>query len=203
MKQFLFLAFIFTNLSLGMAQNKSLLLLDLGINYSSIFQSNIIRYDPYPIIGVNVGAVYERNIFSTVSATTGLYYTEKGFKTKSLKASIIEVETESKFSYVEIPYQLIYSIPFNSFSSIGISAGLYTSLLLNGKISHQSSNSLNPVGNDIPINNFDFGYTLGIRYQYSRFYTGFKISNGITDISSNTKNAVASFYIKFALRALN
>ncbi len=147
----------------------------LGYNLPTVTSASFTNQSIKTSKGYQIGFSYLDQIGNKFSARPGILYSTKGFKTK-----IGDEFSTTSFTYLEIPFDLVYTISTSENSAFNLHAGPYYGLMLNGKYKFQgettdidlSSGTLKR--GDLGLN---FGFTFDLNSVFIGFNYGLALSN--------------------------
>ena len=133
-----------------------------------------------------LGANYKVNLSESIGLRPGIQFSLKGSKLDFGGTDV----SESDFSYLEVPVDLVFTT-----GGISIHAGPYLGLLMSAKSD----------GVDVKddVKSTDFGLNLGLGYNFGKIGVGANYGLGLSNISQDeegtAKNKVISVYVTYTL----
>ena len=183
-----------------------------GVNLSNMtMRVGGTDFTPESLYGFQFGPVVDFSLNKHFDFNTGLIYSLKGYNLKNPNYSLLGnasfMNGMAKLSYMVIPLNFAYKIPFSSKSSFFVQAGPYVGLSMGGSV--KSNNYLVPL-QDIYQYGYlakaDYGIGAGAGLQFGHMiYTvnyeyGLRNLNAFqytSDITGSFRTASASFTITY------
>ena len=159
--------------------------IEAGLNLS-----NIKGDDPRKISGTSgivTGINGQYELFNFLSVGTGLYYSQKG-ATRSLFNKIQGIEN---YNYIEVPFNVFYTIPIPQSGKTSVFAGFYAAHLLSASVTPDNEGQSSAVNIDDMMRTSDYGMNFGVRQ-------GFNLSSGMINFGIKYSLGLASLDYKDA-----
>lgn len=177
-----------------------------GVNFSNLYIDNVKKEDVK--IGANAGLFAKFPIIRGISLQPELLYSNKGAKDKYANSSQGTGEYRFNLNYIESPLLMVFNITRN----LNFSTGWYAAYLVSANVKDVNNDGTITGVTNLKADNFnriDYGLvaglgvdiqyvTLGVRYNYGLRNVGLPGSLS-GDLTTNSKNSVATFFIGFAL----
>lgn len=151
---------------------------EVGMNLSSF--THVDRWSGTKV-GLNIGAMAEKPIFTSLSAKAGLFYTMKGAVGNNDGGFGGNLKTTFSPSYLEIPILASYRFAWNEEIRLQFDFGPYFAFGLHGKdvkkysgssIAHDSKTEIDLFGGEnAQLKRFDFGFRFGPQLVWKNKYT--------------------------------
>ena len=163
-----------------------------GLNISSLgdYEHTIGQYEDSELdskLGFHAGVFAQFPVSGNLGIETGLFYSQLGGKDKENDRNE-QYKIEANPSYLQIPVSVFYKFnvidEFKFYPSLGVYAGygLSGKLKMKGTVAGQDIDSkVDYFGNF--ANKLDFGATIGMNIQYSKFILGMHYDQGFTKVN--------------------
>jgi hypothetical protein len=176
-----------------------------GVNFSNLYVDNVQNENVK--IGVNAGFFAKIPIIRGISIQPELLYSNKGAKDKYSSVAQGSGEYRFNLNYIEVPLLMVFNLTRN----LSLSGGTYAAYLISANVKDINNNATITGATNLNTSNFnrfDYGLvgglnidiqsvTLGARYNYGLQSVG-QSGNLSGDLTKNSKNSVATFFIGFA-----
>jgi hypothetical protein len=167
-----------------------------GLNASSLgdYEHTIGLYQDSELdnkLGAYAGIFGQFMLSGNLGLETGLYYAQLGGKDRENdyeRGNLEQYKIEANPSYLQLPIALFYKFNLTENFKLYPSAGLYAGYGLTGDFKKTGTAD----GVDITskekyfkdfANKLDFGLTVGLNVQYSKFVLGFHYDRGLTRVN--------------------
>jgi len=175
-----------------------------GINLANMYVDDVD--DEKLKVGLNAGLFFKIPFTSFFAIQPEVLYSSKGSKLTYNNRIQGSGEYRYNLNYIEVPMLAV----FNLGPHFNIHAGPYAAFLASANIKNLHSNGdINSI-TDLKADNFnrlDYGLAGGVALEFSNFTLGARYNYGLKEIgksgnlsgelTQNSKNSVASFYVGF------
>ena len=142
-------------------------------------------------VGFKAGVEADLNIVRSLSVNTGVYYTQKGYKSEysDYRGSL---KTTDNVGYIEIPVLASYRVKLSDAAQFQLNVGPYFAFGVSGK---QKVKSTFAGQDDYEIDSFDeydgmkksdIGIHAGAAVTYNNMYIGISYERGLKNVSNKT-----------------
>jgi len=176
-----------------------------GMNFSNLYTSNVQSENLK--IGVNGGFYAKIPLVRGVSIQPELLYSSKGAKDTYNNPTQGTGEYRYNLNYLEAPLLMVFNLTPN----FNLNAGGYLAYLANANVRDVHSDGTITGARDLDANSFnrvDYGVVAGIGFDIENVTLGARYTYGLQDIgqsgnlsgdlTKNSRNSVASFFIGLA-----
>ena len=159
----------------------------VGINFANQYNGGDGADKDYRM-GFRAGLEMDVNIVRSLSVNTGVYYSQKGYKTKysDYRGTL---KTTDNSAYIHIPLQASYRIDLSDVSQFQINAGPYIAFGISGKqkvestFAGQKNYEVDSFDEYDGMRKTDIGISVGAAFTYSNIYVGIIYERGFSNIS--------------------
>jgi hypothetical protein len=156
---------------------------------------------------VNAGFFAKIPIIRGISIQPELLYSNKGAKDKY--SNLVQGSGEYRFNlnYIEVPLLMVFNLTRN----LSVSGGTYAAYLISANVKDVNNNATITGATNLNTNNFnrfDYGLVGGVNVDIQKVTLGARYNYGLKsvgqsgslsgDLTKNSKNSVATFFIGFA-----
>ena len=142
-------------------------------------------------IGLKTGVEADLNIVRSLSVNTGVYYTQKGYKSEysDYRGSL---KTTDNVSYIEIPVLASYRVKLSDAAQFQLNIGPYFAFGVSGKqkvtstFAGQENYEIDSFDEYDGMKKSDIGIHAGAAVTYNNMYIGIGYERGLKNVSNKT-----------------
>jgi hypothetical protein len=175
-----------------------------GVNLANLYVDEVA--DENLKVGLNVGLFAKIPFTEFFAIQPEVLYSSKGSKLKYDNIFNGEGEYRFNLNYVEVPFLAVFNLGKN----FNIHAGPYAAFLASSNVKDMNDDGTIEGIDELDVDNFnrfDYGLAGGLGFEFGNFMLGGRYNYGLKevgksgtlagDLTRNSKNSVASFYIGF------
>jgi hypothetical protein len=175
-----------------------------GINLANLYVED--ASDENLKVGLNVGLFAKIPLTEFFAIQPEVLYSSKGSKVRYDNVFMGEGEYRFNLNYVEVPFLAV----FNLGKHFNIHAGPYAGFLTSANVKNLEDDGDIEGVEDLEVDNFnrfDYGLAGGLGFDFGNFTVGGRYNYGLKEVGKSgnlsgeltrdSKNSVASFYIGF------
>ena len=164
----------------------------VGANFAKQYYMEDVGADNDFRTGFQAGIATDINIVRSFSLNSGVFYTQKGYKTEysDYRGS---VSSRNNAQYIEVPLLASYRVELSDAAQLQLNLGPYFAFGIAGKLDvtntfpNGTSYSIDSFDEYDGMKKFDSGVSVGFAMTYSQIYAGISYERSLMNVSNTTE----------------